>query len=154
MSERGASVALIMKGDDFVLIRRIQRAQDPWSGNFALPGGMIKAGETPEDAVLREVKEEVNLSFSRIDIRHELPVAHPVSRPQMNVHPFVIYAKEIGTPVPGDEVAEARVVSLETRLNCTNPENGFPAFDFNGWIVWGLTYRIIQSYLNYRSQKS
>ncbi len=151
---RGASVALILSGDNFVLIKRAQRAGDPWSGNYALPGGMIKQNESPEDAVVREVMEEVGLRFLKEDISGRLPLSHPVSRPGLTVHPFVIHVSEIGGLVPGDEVAEARICSLGSRSETTNPDNGFPAFNFSGWIVWGLTYRILLSYLNLRNQKS
>ena len=154
MQERGASVALILSGEKFVLIRRVQRAEDPWSGNYALPGGMIKPNESPAYAVLREVMEEVGLSFHKQDISESLPVAHPVSRPELTVYPFVIRVPVIGELAPGDEVAEARIFSMGSRIETTNPENGFPAFNFGGWIVWGLTYRILLSYLNRKVQKS
>ena len=53
-----------------------------------------------------------------------------------------------------DPIAEARIFSMGSRIETTNPENGFPAFNFGGWIVWGLTYRILLSYLNRKVQKS
>ena len=39
----------------------IQRGHDPHRGLWSLPGGRIEAGESPEQAVVREVREETGL---------------------------------------------------------------------------------------------
>jgi ADP-ribose pyrophosphatase YjhB (NUDIX family) len=39
----------------------IQRGHDPHRGRWSLPGGRIEAGESPEQAVVREVREETGL---------------------------------------------------------------------------------------------
>jgi 8-oxo-dGTP diphosphatase len=39
----------------------IQRGHDPHRGQWSLPGGRIEAGESPEQAVVREVHEETGL---------------------------------------------------------------------------------------------
>ena len=57
-----ASVALI--DQDRVLL--IQRARKPYFGMWTLPGGRLEAGETPEEAAMREVREEVGLSCFRL----------------------------------------------------------------------------------------
>jgi len=40
----------------------IKRANDPFKGYYALPGGIVEYGERVEDALLREVKEETGLN--------------------------------------------------------------------------------------------
>jgi len=45
--------------DDKVLL--VRRSEKPYRGYWVLPGGYVEAGETVEDAVIREVREETGL---------------------------------------------------------------------------------------------
>jgi 8-oxo-dGTP diphosphatase len=42
-----------------------QRSVEPCKGEWTLPGGYIELGETPEEAALRELREETNLFAER-----------------------------------------------------------------------------------------
>lgn len=62
---RAAAVAITLVADDdeeacFVLTRRAAGLR-AHSGQWAIPGGRLDAGETPEQAALRELEEEVGL---------------------------------------------------------------------------------------------
>jgi ADP-ribose pyrophosphatase YjhB (NUDIX family) len=148
MSENKATVAIVTDSVSFVLIKRAEFEGDPWSGNYALPGGHIKSGESPEDAVLRETFEEIGLNFSPENIAFRLEVAHPFSRPEMDVIPFVVRTNSFAGMRNGEEVKEIRVARFDSGIRTTNIENKRPALDFSGWIVWGLTFRILNSYFN------
>jgi len=50
--------------DDKVLL--IQRKNDPYKGEWALPGGFMDMNETPEQAVIRELQEETGLVFEKL----------------------------------------------------------------------------------------
>jgi len=43
------------------MILLIKRGNDPFRGQWALPGGFVEYGETTEEAVIREVKEETGI---------------------------------------------------------------------------------------------
>ena len=51
--------AVIVKGGKIVLIKR---KEEPFQGQYALPGGFVEYGETVEAALRREVLEETGLA--------------------------------------------------------------------------------------------
>ena len=48
--------AAIRRGDKFFAT---QRGYGPWKDYWEYPGGKIEAGETPEEALVREIREEL-----------------------------------------------------------------------------------------------
>jgi 8-oxo-dGTP diphosphatase len=50
--------------DDAGRLLMILRGHDPGKGLWSIPGGRIEPGETPEQAVVREVREETGLDVS------------------------------------------------------------------------------------------
>jgi len=50
--------ARIERGGQLLLIRK---CRGPYTGSWDLPGGTIEFGESPEEAVIREVQEETGL---------------------------------------------------------------------------------------------
>lgn len=71
------SVAAIIENSEgkILLIKRANTHS--FEGFWALPGGKIDAGETAEAAVVKEVKEETNLSFTPKDILGEYKESFP-----------------------------------------------------------------------------
>ena len=59
-------VGALIKQNDSVLL--VKRAHKPGKCKWALPGGLLKLGETIKDAVKREVKEEVGLKVELVDL--------------------------------------------------------------------------------------
>ena len=52
--------AVIVKEGKIVLIKR---GNEPSKGKWTIPGGLVELGESPEQAVIRETKEETGLDI-------------------------------------------------------------------------------------------
>lgn len=63
----GAKIALFL-GARLLVITRDLRDDIAWPGHLDFPGGGREAGETPEECVLRETKEEVGLVLTPSDL--------------------------------------------------------------------------------------
>lgn len=46
----------------------LERAEEPFAGRWDLPGGFVEMGESPAEAVVREVREETGLSVQPTEL--------------------------------------------------------------------------------------
>jgi 8-oxo-dGTP diphosphatase len=76
----------------------VLRTAEPEAGRWALPGGRVEPGETLEDAVVREVREETGV---RVKVGREAGV---VERPSPHGGPYEIHCF-VAEYVDGDAVA-------------------------------------------------
>ena len=81
------SAAIIRDGR--VLI--VRRAGPPAKGIFTLPGGVVEAGETLEEAIIREVKEETTLAIAPVALAGHREVVRRDPDNRVSAH-FVILA--------------------------------------------------------------
>ncbi len=68
-----ASYLMLLDGDKVLLQRRFNTGYE--DGNYSLPAGHVDAGESFTQAIVREVKEEIN-----IDIPKNIKVVHMAHR--------------------------------------------------------------------------
>lgn len=92
------TLMFIRRGDEVLLIRK-QRGLG--AGKINGPGGRLEPGETPLQAAIREVEEEVCVTPSQIEARGELSFDF-VDGYRLHVHVFVASAFS-GTPSPTPE---------------------------------------------------
>ncbi len=109
-----ASVAVFIvneKGE--LLVGR--RAKDPAKGTFDLPGGFTEYGETAEEAVMREVKEETGLDVHVGRYLFSLPNVYPYSG--LDVHTMDLFFEcRVDSPerlLPMDDVSELFFVPVK-----------------------------------------
>lgn len=53
--------AFLVEGGELLLVKR---AQEPGAGKWSVPGGAIEVGEKAEEALRREVREELGINIS------------------------------------------------------------------------------------------
>jgi len=102
--------AAIVRDGQVLLVRR---ARAPASGLFSLPGGVVEAGETLHEAVVREVREETGIAIEPVALAGFRETIVRDQEGQVERH-FVILpfaARWIaGEPNLNEELSEARWV--------------------------------------------
>ena len=65
--------AVIVENGRVLLVRR---GQEPLKGKWSLPGGMLELGESLQEGVVREVKEETGLTVEPVELIELLDRVH------------------------------------------------------------------------------
>jgi 8-oxo-dGTP pyrophosphatase MutT (NUDIX family) len=145
-------------GELYVLLTLRGSALRHHTGQVSLPGGRVDAGESIEEAALREADEEVGLPPGAVELLGRLTPLHvPVSGHLL--HPVV----GLATERPAFRVAEAEVerlieaplahlrrpdqVGWEQREREPTVLIDVPYFDVEGARVWGATAMILAEFL-------
>jgi 8-oxo-dGTP pyrophosphatase MutT (NUDIX family) len=163
--DREAAVALVLRVHDeieLLMIRRSERADDPWSGHMALPGGR-RAGADADliETALRETFEEVGIEVPRSAVLGALDEVQPGSArlPPIVVAAFVATVaydvivrpdpREVETAlwVPVSALRDPGAVS-ELVLELGGFRRTFPSIVYGEYTIWGLTHRILTQFLD------
>ena len=102
---------IIYKGDKFLIAQRnLKKAQ---GGLWEFPGGKLEVGETPEDALVREIKEEFNA-----DIKVEGFVGENIHHyPEKDIKLMFYKARLIGENIEALEHEDFKWITKEDRDN-------------------------------------
>ena len=161
---RNAAVAMIIAdhedlGLSSLFIKRAEHPGDPWSGQMAMPGGRYEVSDPSyQHAAMRETLEEVGISLHENQCIGRLHDVHGgrLKEHRMAVSPYVFELGMVPHITPNYEVADTVWVPLEFMRDPGNtspytfhldPEQReFPAFRFQNYTIWGLTFRILANF--------
>ncbi len=169
---RQAAVGVLLRpapDPEILLIRRAERAGDPWSGHMAFPGGI----RSPADANLagtfvRETEEETGITLdSSGSILGALDVVAPASPrlPPIYIAPFVAHVPAATIAIPDErEVVDAFWIPLSFLRDERNAREflleiegatprRFPSVRFREHVIWGLTHRILAQFLELAAER-
>ncbi|HEY0190184.1 MAG TPA: CoA pyrophosphatase [Kofleriaceae bacterium] len=162
---RQAAVAIVLHGASdprVLLMKRVERDGDPWSGHISLPGGGYQASDADlRETAIRETREEMGIDLAGARVLGNLPRLHPrAAGPRggpkaVEVTPFVFVTEVALEPVCGPEALAAFWLPLELAVSgalelpyrIPNTELDFPSWRFDGHVIWGLTRRILDDLL-------
>ena len=140
-----------------LLMRRAQRPGDPWSGHWSFPGGRVEATDTDLlHTALRELREECGIALERTQLADRLPDdwAGRVIGHSVMVATFVFHTPaQLPATLDPSEAAAAIWMPMSLLRDLSQhrvreipgvpAERQFPAFDLEGTLVWGFTYRVL-----------
>ncbi len=136
-------------------MKRVERADDPWSGHISLPGGRYHDPDAHLlETAIRETREELAIDLVGTRLLGQLPPMHPRSSGPngIEVTPFVFATEVAVTPTCGPEAMDAFWLPLELAasgaLDGTYTYGGaktnYPSWSYEGHVIWGLTWRVLQ----------
>ena len=103
--ELAVDCVILLEGKVLAIHRRNQPL------GWALPGGFVEYGETVEQAVRREMKEETGLELE--DLRQFRVYSDPKRDPRGHVVSVVFTARGLGKPEAGDDADRYRLIDLD-----------------------------------------
>jgi 8-oxo-dGTP diphosphatase len=108
------AVGAIIIRDGKVLL--VKRKDQPGKGLWAIPGGKVELGESLEDAVHREIREETGITCKALDPVYTFDYIERDHTGRVRFHYVIVdlMADYIqGNPHPGDDASDARFVDPE-----------------------------------------
>lgn len=158
----GAAVAVVewihsAEESYFLVLKRAQRAGDPWAGQLAFPGGRVEPVDTSLFATcVRETWEECRLALSAAELVRTLPLCyagrhhgHPVAVQafyfQIHACPDLIldptemeafyWVRRQDFALPG---------SHAFRVPLPDMHQEFPGYAVGSQFLWGFTYGVLR----------
>lgn len=158
----GAALLLVYPHDQTVHVALTVRGSGlrNHTGQVSLPGGRVDAGETLEQAALREAQEEIGVDPAIVEILGRLTPLHiPVSG--FLLHPIVGFtsvrpafqraewevARIVEAPLP--LLSDPSIVKREMRTRTVKGQTidvAVPYYDIDGEKVWGATAMVLSEF--------
>jgi 8-oxo-dGTP diphosphatase len=83
------SVAVFAKGNKILLEKR-RKDEDNYANLFALPGGHKRKAESPKQALIREIREELRVNIRKAEYIGMFRDIDPTSKDSFHHHAFLV----------------------------------------------------------------
>lgn len=113
-----ADAVVFTKRDGVAIVVLIERANEPFRGRLALPGGFVEHDEDLPEAAARELAEETGLVVPTTALRQLGAYGAPGRDPRMRVVSIVYWAvvDDLPDPVAGSDAAASRLMAVDQAL--------------------------------------
>jgi len=105
-----AAVAVILEYDNKIVL--IKRAKEPGKGKLDLPGGFVDPKESAEEAVIREIKEELRIVLKEPRYLGSYPNIYKYQDVFYNTCDLFFYSKIDAPPADFDKTEIAELVLI------------------------------------------
>lgn len=147
-----AAVLILLWGSPphVLLERKSCSLKSRFACDVALPGGLIREGETPEQAALREAWEEAWVHPSLVRLRGKLGIFNTLSEPKIYTEAIVAEPRGPIDPRPRDPEVDAvfwvNINNLKEPGPVKHRRRGavYGILLGNDLVLWGLTLRILE----------
>lgn len=84
------SAAIVTDGDRVLCFRKGESKRPYLSYRYEFPGGKLEAGESPYDALARELMEELSLDIGEMDTKSFADLSHDYTDQSVLIHYFLL----------------------------------------------------------------
>ena len=102
--------AIIRQGDR---IFATQRGYGPWKDWWEFPGGKVEAGETPQEALAREIREELEVAITIDEFLTTVEYDYPEFHLTMHCYMCSLAGAPTASGCPGASVATPHLLEHE-----------------------------------------
>lgn len=156
LKKANAAVILVLtpigKDYEILFVKRVERLNDPWSGQIAFPGGKTESVDRSlKDTGIRELFEETNVKIKDENILGVLNIIKSEPKRNIRILPFIAtIEKKPDIQLNKNELDRFFWIPYErieaSRGTTYIGSKKIPAYIFRKDVVWGVTYNILNTF--------